>query len=76
MDKDETVRLPRLTSDQRLAARLFDRGLLTIAQIKALGRIQRELHAIGLTYGLEQLVLLLHLATAEQLREAVSVRSK
>lgn len=72
---DETARLPklhRLTLDQLLAVRLLHRGLLTLAQIRTLGRIQRELHAIGLAYTLEQLVLLFRLVTAEQVQAAIS----
>ena len=61
-----------LTPDQLLAATLVGYGLITRAQISALGRIRQELHAIGLEYDLENLVILFRILTPEQLREARS----
>lgn len=58
-----------LTPDQLLAASLVSYGLITPAQISALGRIRQELHAIGLEYDLENLLILFRILTSEQLRE-------
>ncbi len=58
-----------LTPDQLLAASLVSYGLITTAQISALGRIRQELHAIGLEYDLENLLILFKILTPEQLRE-------
>jgi hypothetical protein len=58
-----------LTPDQLLAASLVSYGLITTAQITALGRIRQELHVIGLEYDLENLLILFRLLTPEQLRE-------
>ena len=61
-----------LTPDQLLAASLVSYGLITTAQISALGRIRQELHAIGLEYDLENLLILFRILTSEQLREVRS----
>jgi len=61
-----------LTPDQLLAASLVSYGLITPAQISALGRIRQELHAIGLEYDLENLLILFRILTSEQLREVRS----
>ena len=61
-----------LTPDQLLAASLISYGLITPAQISALGRIRQELHAIGLEYDLENLLILFRILTSEQLREVRS----
>ncbi len=61
-----------LTPDQLLAASLVSYGLITTAQISALGRIRQELHAIGLEYDLENLLILFRILTPEQLREVRS----
>jgi hypothetical protein len=58
-----------LTPDQLLAASLVSYGLITTAQISALGRIRQELHSIGLEYDLENLLILFRMLTSEQLRE-------
>jgi hypothetical protein len=58
-----------LTPDQLLAASLVSYGLISAAQISALGRIRQELHAIGLEYDLESLLILFRILTPEQLRE-------
>jgi hypothetical protein len=58
-----------LTPDQLLAASLVSYGLISTAQISALGRIRQELHAIGLEYDLESLLVLFRILTPEQLRE-------
>jgi hypothetical protein len=58
-----------LTPDQLLAASLVSYGLLTTAQIRALGRIRQELHSIGLEYDLENLLILFRILSPEQLRE-------
>ncbi len=58
-----------LTPDQLLAASLVSYGLITAAQISALGRIRQELHSIGLEYDLENLLILFRILTSEQLRE-------
>lgn len=58
-----------LTHDQLLAASLVSYGLITTAQISALGRIRHELHSIGLEYDLESLLMLFRIITPEQLRE-------
>ena len=58
-----------LTPDQLLAASLVSYGLLTAAQIRALGRIRQELHSIGLEYDLENLLILFRILSPEQLRE-------
>ncbi len=58
-----------LTPDQLLAASLVSYGLLSTAQISALGRIRQELHSIGLEYDLESLLVLFRILTPEQLRE-------
>lgn len=62
--------LTQLTPDQLLAARLMRLGLLTSTQIRTLGRIRQELYAMGLEYDLEKLLLLFHIVTTEQIREA------
>lgn len=59
-----------LTPDQLLAANLVSLGLISTAQIGALGRIRQELHAIGFQYDLESLLVLFRMLTPEQLREA------
>ncbi len=61
-----------LTPDQLLAASLVSYGMITTAQISALGRIRQELHAIGLEYDLENLLILFRILTPEQLREVRS----
>jgi hypothetical protein len=61
-----------LTPDQLLAASLVSYGLITTAQISALGRIRQELHAIGLEYDLESLLILFRILTPEQIREVRS----
>ena len=61
-----------LTPDQLLAASLVSYGLIPTQQIAALGRIRQELHAIGLEYDLESLLILFRLLTPEQLREVRS----
>lgn len=61
-----------LTPDQLLAASLVSYGLITTAQISALGRIRQELHSIGLEYDLENLLILFRILTSEQLREVRS----
>jgi hypothetical protein len=38
-------------------------------QITGLGRIRQELHAMGLEYDLESLLILFRILTPEQLRE-------
>ncbi len=58
-----------LTPDQLLAASLVSYGMITPAQIRALGRIRQELHSIGLEYDLENLLILFRILTSEQLRE-------
>ena len=58
-----------LTPDQLLAASLVSYGMITPAQISALGRIRQELHSIGLEYDLENLLILFRILTSEQLRE-------
>jgi hypothetical protein len=58
-----------LTPDQLLAASLVSYGLISTAQIIALGRIRQELHSIGLEYDLESLLVLFRILTPEQLRE-------
>lgn len=58
-----------LTPDQLLAASLVSYGLITTAQISALGRIRQELHSIGLEYDLESLLVLFRILSPEQLRE-------
>ncbi len=58
-----------LTPDQLLAASLVSYGLISTAQISALGRIRQELHSIGLEYDLENLVILFRILTPDQLRE-------
>lgn len=58
-----------LTPDQLLAASLVSYGLITPAQISALGRIRQELHSIGLEYDLENLLILFRILSSEQLRE-------
>jgi hypothetical protein len=58
-----------LTPDQLLAASLISYGLISTAQISALGRIRQELHSIGLEYDLESLLVLFRILTPEQLRE-------
>ena len=64
-----------LTPDQLLAASLVSYGLITPAQISALGRIRQELHGIGLEYDLENLLILFRILTSEQLREVRSTWS-
>jgi hypothetical protein len=64
-----------LTPDQLLAASLVSYGLITTAQISALGRIRQELHSIGLEYDLENLLILFRILTPEQLREVLSTWS-
>lgn len=61
-----------LTPDQLLAASLVSYGLISTAQISALGRIRQELYAIGLDYDLESLLILFRILTPEQLREVRS----
>jgi hypothetical protein len=61
-----------LTPDQLLAASLVSYGLISAAQISALGRIRQELHSIGLEYDLENLIILFRILTPEQLREVRS----
>lgn len=61
-----------LTPDQLLAASLVSHGLITTAQISALGRIRQELHSIGLEYDLEHLLILFRIVSPEQLREVKS----
>lgn len=58
-----------LAPDQLLAASLVSYGLISAAQIGALGRIRQELHSIGLEYDLESLLVLFRILTPEQLRE-------
>ena len=58
-----------LTPDQLLAASLVSYGLISTAQISALGRIRQELHSIGLEYDLESLLILFRILTPDQLRE-------
>ena len=58
-----------LTPDQLLAASLVSYGLISAAQISALGRIRQELHSIGLEYDLESLLVLFRILSPEQLRE-------
>ena len=58
-----------LTPDQLLAASLVSYGLISTAQISALGRIRQELNSIGLEYDLESLLVLFRILTPEQLRE-------
>ncbi|HEX9135025.1 MAG TPA: hypothetical protein VF844_22295, partial [Ktedonobacteraceae bacterium] len=58
-----------LTPDQLLAASLVSYGLISAAQISALGRIRQELHSIGLEYDLESLLVVFRILTPEQLRE-------
>ncbi len=58
-----------LTPDQLLAASLVSYGLISTAQISALGRIRQELHSIGLEYDLENLVILFRILSPDQLRE-------
>ena len=58
-----------LTPDQLLAASLVSYGLISTAQISALGRIRQEVHSIGLEYDLESLLVLFRILTPEQLRE-------
>ncbi|MBV9615511.1 MAG: hypothetical protein JO031_08650, partial [Ktedonobacteraceae bacterium] len=55
-----------------LAASLVSYGMITTAQVSALGRIRQELHSIGLEYDLESLLILFRILTPEQLREAKS----
>ena len=64
-----------LTPDQLLAASLVSYGLISTAQISALGRIRQELHSIGLEYDLENLLILFRILTPEQLREVLSTWS-
>jgi hypothetical protein len=61
-----------LTPDQLLAASLVSYGMITTAQVSALGRIRQELHSIGLEYDLENLLILFRILTPEQVREAKS----
>jgi hypothetical protein len=58
-----------LTPDQLLAALLVSRGMVTPAQVAAMGRIKQELHAIGMEYDLENLLVLFRLLSSDQLRE-------
>jgi hypothetical protein len=58
-----------LSPDQLLAASLVSYGLISTAQISALGRIRQELYGIGLEYDLESLLVLFRILTPEQLRE-------
>jgi hypothetical protein len=58
-----------LTPDQLLAALLVSRGMVTPAQVAAMGRIKQELHNIGMEYDLENLLILFRLLNSEQLRE-------
>jgi hypothetical protein len=58
-----------LTPDQLLAASLVSYGLISTAQISALGRIRQELHSIGLEYDLESLLILFRILTPDQIRE-------
>jgi len=58
-----------LTPDQLLAASLVSYGLISTAQISALGRIRQELYSIGLEYDLESLLILFRVLTPDQLRE-------
>jgi len=58
-----------LTPDQLLAASLVSYGLISTAQISALGRIRQELHSIGFEYDLENLIILFRILTPDQLRE-------
>jgi hypothetical protein len=58
-----------LSPDQLLAASLVSYGLISAAQISALGRIRQELHSIGLEYDLESLLVVFRILTPEQLRE-------
>jgi len=58
-----------LTPDQLLAASLVSYGLISTAQISALGRIRQELYGIGLEYDLESLLVVFRILTPEQLRE-------
>ncbi len=58
-----------LTRDQLLAALLVSRGLVTPAQVASIGRIKQELHAIGMEYDLENLLILFRMLSSEQLRE-------
>ena len=64
-----------LTPDQLLAASLVSYGLISTAQISALGRIRQELHSIGLEYDLENLLILFRILSPEQLREVRSTWS-
>lgn len=61
-----------LTPDQLLAALLVSRGMVTPAQVAAMGRIKQELHNIGMEYDLENLLILFRLLSSEQLREVRS----
>jgi hypothetical protein len=61
-----------LTPDQLLAASLVSYGLISTAQISALGRIRQELYSIGLDYDLESLLVLFRILNPEQLREVRS----
>lgn len=58
-----------LTPDQLLAASLVSYGMISAAQISALGRIRQELHSMGLEYDLESLLVLFRILTPDQLRE-------
>jgi hypothetical protein len=58
-----------LSPDQLLAASLVSYGLISTAQISALGRIRQELYGIGLEYDLESLLVLFRILSPEQLRE-------
>lgn len=58
-----------LSPDQLLAALLVSRGMVTPAQVAAMGRIKQELHNIGMEYDLENLLILFRLLNSEQLRE-------
>lgn len=58
-----------LTPDQLLAASLVSYGLISAAQISALGRIRQDLHSMGLEYDLESLLVLFRMLSPEHLRE-------
>ena len=58
-----------LTRDQLLAALLVSRGLVSPAQVASMGRIKQELHAIGMEFDLENLLILFRMLSSEQLRE-------
>jgi hypothetical protein len=61
-----------LTPDQLLAASLVSYGMISAAQISALGRIRQELHSMGLEYDLESLLVLFRILSSDQLREVRS----